>query len=83
MSVTYHVPESECRKVTERRSYSGHSWDALLKSAAITADAFGRAFIVCESGIPERHAGGHIIVSNSRQTGYAYGPTVLLAEVVS
>lgn len=79
MHVTYHVPEAECRALTTRPSYCGRSWDEQLASAAKTAAAWGVAYISVTRSIPDRRAGGRILVTRTRETWM--DPTALLAKV--
>lgn len=81
MTTRYHVPEDECRKLTMRPFYCGHTWDELLRSAEMTADAWGQAYIVVSKGTQER-AGGRIFVSSLPESPWI-SPTVLLATIES
>ncbi len=81
LQVTYRVPEADCRALTDRPSYSGHSWDTLLRSAEITADAYGRAFIVCTKSNRERAGGKVYVASTSDGPSWTGLPIVLLATV--
>lgn len=82
MTITYHVPESECRAITHRPSYSGRPWGVILDSARITADAWGRAYIVVTRTVADSHVGGRIYVSTRPEGDLTLGrPVALLAEV--
>jgi hypothetical protein len=81
VKVTYHVPEADVRKMTARPSYCGRTWDETLRSASITADAYGQARVFVTVGVPERRVGGKIVVTAGVEPAWPEGPFRLLATV--
>ena len=72
---------SDLERVTGRPSYSGLSADQLRRSARITADAWGRAYILTTVSIPDWRAGGHVFVSREPNPPWPGAPYAILETV--
>jgi hypothetical protein len=67
--------------ITARRSYSGHTAEQLRKSARITAEAYGHAYIVVTKTTQQR-VGGRVYVSSVPDPSWC-APTVVLDTFIN
>jgi hypothetical protein len=70
------------KQVTSRPSYCGLSAETLIASAQMTANVYGRAYILTTVSIPEWRAGGHVFVSTTENPQWPGAPyrTLLVLE---
>jgi len=72
--------KTDLEYITSRPSYNGHTAARLRASARITAESYGRAYIVVTKSVPDLRAGGAVYVTTEPNPSWC-APTALLETV--